>query len=65
MIEEIAVCNERLAKVSGAAATGKTEALIARAVELIRTGTDPSSRRCGSGWLPAWGMMPPPPARWQ
>ncbi len=43
MIEEIAVCNERLAKVSGAAATGKTEALIARAVELIRTGTDPSS----------------------
>lgn len=43
MIEEIAVCDERLVKISGAASTGKTEALVARAVQLIRTGCDPSA----------------------
>ncbi len=43
MIEEIATCDERLVKITGATSTGKTEALVARAIELIRTGTDPSS----------------------
>lgn len=43
MIEEISACDERLVKVSGAAGTGKTEALIARAARLINGGADPST----------------------